>query len=344
AKYQSATARAAFFTELESRVKSLPGVERVGIGTALPLTDDQDNSALFVEDYARDPNALPGVHLMSFSTPDYFAALGIRLVAGRLFSAGDATRPSKELVVSRAFAERYWKGGSAVGKRVRRGISGAWYTIVGVVDDVHMQGLEIPAEQTAFFPLISTGDDSSADAPNNVVVAVRAIGDPGAVISSVRRIVHAIDPALPTHHERTLSTLLADASARVRFLMLMLGAASGIALVLGAVGLYGVMAYAVSLRQREIGVRMALGARPADVSRMVSLQGLTLAGIGVAIGLVSAIAVTRLLRGLLYDVSPTDPLTLIATSIALVIVAFVASWLPAHRAAGVDPATALRSD
>ena len=343
-KYQSTTARASFAGELEARVRGLPGVERVGIGTALPLTTDQDASALFVEDYARDPNALPGVHVMSFSTPEYLTALGIRPLAGRMFAAGDIAHPAMELVVSRAFAARYWKDGSALGKRVRRGVAGPWYTIVGVVNDVHMQGLEIPAEQTAFFPLIEIDEDSSAGVPRNIIVAVRAAGDPATVIAAVRQIVHAIDPTLPTHHERSLSTLVADASARVRFLMLMLGAASAIALVLGAVGLYGVMAYAVSLRQREIGVRMALGARPADVSRMVSLQGLTLAGIGVTIGLVSAIAVTRLLRGLLYDVSPTDPLTLAATSLALVVVALIACWLPARRAAGVDPAVALRSD
>ena len=343
-KYQSPVARAAFVTELNARVRGLAGVERVGIGTALPLTSDQDNSALFVEDYARDPNALPGVHVMSFSTPEYLAALGIRLVSGRMFSEGDVAHPSAELVVSRAFEQRYWKGGSALGKRVRQGVTGPWRTIVGVVNDVHMQALETPAEQTAFFPLIDIGEDSSADVPRNLIVTVRATGDPGSVIASVRQIVHAIDPMLPTHHEQTLSTLVADASARVRFLMLMLGVASGIALVLGAVGLYGVMAYVVSLRQREIGVRMALGARPSDVSRMVSLQGLSLAGIGVVIGLGSAVAATRLLRGLLYDVSPTDPATLVVTSLALVMVALVACWLPARRAAGVDPAEALRTD
>ncbi|HMA25365.1 MAG TPA: FtsX-like permease family protein, partial [Gemmatimonadaceae bacterium] len=178
----------------------------------------------------------------------------------------------------------------------------------------------------------------------NVVVTVRASGEPGAVIASVRQIVHSLDPLLPTHHERSISTLLDSASARVRFLMLMLGVASGIALVLGAVGLYGVMAYGVSMRQREIGVRMALGARPADVSRMISRQGLVLAGVGVTIGLASAIGVTRLLRGMLYDVSPTDPLTLATTCAALLVVALIASWLPARRAAGVDPAVALRSD
>lgn len=344
AKYQSTNARAAFFADLASRVRALPGVEKVGIGTTLPLSGDQDNSALFVEDYARDPNALPGVHQMVGSTRDYFTSLGIRVVSGRMFSDGDVAHPSRELVVSRAFAERYWKGGSALGKRVRRNASSPWFTIVGVVNDVHMQGLEIPVEQTAFFPLIEAEGDTAAGVPQNVVVTVRASGEPGAVIASVRQVVHALDPLLPTHHERTISALLDSASARVRFLMLMLGVASGIALVLGAVGLYGVMAYGVSLRQREIGVRMALGARPADVSRMISRQGLVLAGVGVAIGLASAIGVTRLLRGMLYDVSPTDPLTLAATCAALLVVALIASWLPARRAAGVDPAVALRSD
>ena len=344
AKYQSTNARAAFFAELASRVRALPGVEKVGIGTTLPLSGDQDNSALFVEDYTRDPNALPGIHLMLFSTRDYFTSLGIRVLSGRMFSEGDVAHPSRELMVSRAFAERYWKGGSALGKRVRRDASSPWYTIVGVVNDVHMQGLEIPVEQTAFFPLIEADGDTAAGVPQNVVVTVRAAGEPGAVIASVRQIVHALDPLLPTHHERAISALLDSASARVRFLMLMLGVASGIALVLGAVGLYGVMAYGVSLRQREIGVRMALGARPADVSRMISRQGLVLAGVGVTIGLASAIGVTRLLRGMLYDVSPTDPLTLTATCAALLVVALIASWLPARRAAGVDPAVALRSD
>ncbi len=344
AKYQSTNARVAFFSELASRVRALPGVEKVGIGTTLPLTGDQNSSALFVEDYARDPNALPGVHLMLWSTRDYFSTLGMRVLSGRMFNEGDVAHPALELVVSRAFAERYWKGGSALGKRVRRDTSGPWYTIVGVVNDVHMEGLEIPAEQTAFFPLIEADGDTAAAVPRNVVVTVRAAGDPGSVIASVRQIVHTLDPLLPTHHERTISALLDSASARVRFLMLMLGAASGIALVLGAVGLYGVMAYGVSLRHREIGVRMALGARPADVSRMISRQGLVLGGFGVTIGLAAAVGVTRLLRGMLYDVSPTDPLTLAGTCVALLAVALIASWLPARRAAGVDPAVALRSD
>ncbi|HTJ24289.1 MAG TPA: ABC transporter permease [Gemmatimonadaceae bacterium] len=344
AKYQSTNARAAFFTELASRVRALPGVEKVGIGTTLPLSGDQNTSALFVEDYSRDPNALPGVHVMLWSTRDYFSSIGIRVLSGRMFSEGDVAHPALELVVSRAFAERYWKGASALGKRVRRDAGSPWYTIVGVVNDVHMEGLELPAEQTVYFPLIEADGDTAAGVPRNVVVTVRAAGDPGSVIASVRQVVHALDPLLPTHHERTISALLASATARVRFLMVMLGAASGIALVLGAVGLYGVMAYGVSLRQREIGVRMALGARPADVSRMISRQGLVLGAVGVAIGLASALGVTRLLRGMLYDVSPTDPLTLASTCIALLAVALIASWLPARRAAGVDPAVALRSD
>jgi ABC-type antimicrobial peptide transport system permease subunit len=161
--------------------------------------------------------------------------------------------------------------------------------------------------------------------------------------SAVRRVVHAIDPALPTYDERPLADIVSAASARARVTLLLLAIASALALILGAVGIYGVMAYGVSLRQRELGVRLALGARPIDVSRMVSRQGVTLGAIGVVIGIVCALSVTRLLRGLLYDVSPTDPLTLVTTCVVLLMVAFLASWIPARRAASVDPAEILRS-
>jgi putative ABC transport system permease protein len=149
---------------------------------------------------------------------------------------------------------------------------------------------------------------------------------------------------LPTFQEQTMSRVVAQASARTRFTMLLLGTAASVALLLGGVGIYGVMAYGVSLRRREIGVRMALGARPADVSQMISRQGVLLAAVGVGIGLAVAIGVTRFMRGLLYDVSATDPLTLAGTCVLLLLVAVFASWLPARRAASVDPAVALRSD
>jgi ABC-type antimicrobial peptide transport system permease subunit len=161
---------------------------------------------------------------------------------------------------------------------------------------------------------------------------------------AIRQAVHTLDPSLPTYQEQTMARVLANASARTQFTMWLLAVAGIIALTLGAVGIYGVMAYGVSLRHREIGVRMALGARPSDVAQMISRQGVTLAGVGVVVGIAVAIVVTRFMRGLLYDVSATDPMTLSGTCVLLLLVALVASWLPARRAAGVDPAEALRSD
>jgi putative ABC transport system permease protein len=173
---------------------------------------------------------------------------------------------------------------------------------------------------------------------------VRAAGDPSALVAPVRAVVRTLDPTVPTYDEHPMAATLHAAAARTRFTMLLLAVASGVALALGAIGIYGVMAYGVSLRQREIGVRMALGARPLDVSRMIARHGVRLAAAGVAIGLLGALGVTRFLRGLLYDVSPTDPLTLGATCAVLLVVALVASWLPARRAAALHPVDALRRE
>jgi len=173
--------------------------------------------------------------------------------------------------------------------------------------------------------------------------AVRTDAGEGETLSAIRRIVAALDPTIPTYDEGSLQQLVHDASARARALAVLLAIASVVTLLLGAVGLYGILAYSVSIRRRELGIRMALGARPADISRMVSLHGLRLAGAGIVIGTACALATSQLLRGLLYGVSPTDLVTLSATPAALLVVAFIASWIPAHRAAAVHPAEVLRS-
>jgi len=211
------------------------------------------------------------------------------------------------------------------------------------VGDVHLAALDRPAEEALYFPY-HTFDRDTAWAPTGVTLAVRTDGDPSTLVSAVRRTVRGIDPFIPTYDEGPMAATLRAAAARTRFTMLLLGIASAVALTLGAVGMYGVMAYGVSLRQREIGVRLALGARPRDVGRMISRQGVGLAAAGVAIGLAGALAVTRVLRGLLFGVSPTDPLTLGATCALLLAVALAASWLPARRAAALPPVEALRRD
>jgi predicted permease len=344
AKYGSAVSRIQYFDQLADQIRAIPGVSAVGYTTWLPLSGDNNNSVLGVEDHPVGKNEVPPVHDHASVSGDYFRAMGIPLLSGRSFGAQNVVHPATEAVVSHAFAKRYWKAGSPLGKRIRPGIDGPWYTIVGEVGDVHMASLDKPAEDVAYFPQVTPAHDSGSDADSRMSLVVRTTGDAAALTPAIRRAVHAIDPTLPTYQEQTMSRVLANASARTRFTMLLLAVAGIIALTLGAVGIYGVMAYGVSLRHREIGVRMALGARPADVSQMISRQGTALAGIGVAVGLAVAIGVTRFMRGLLYDVSATDPLTLGGTCVLLLLVAFVASWLPARRAAAIDPSDALRSD
>ena len=330
------------YTRLLDQVRALPGVRDATITNWVPLTNDHDDTVVQVEDHPLPPNAVPRAHFMPSVDARFFQAMSIPLISGRTFGPIDPAHPPFEAVVSRAFAERYWPGASPLGKRVRPGIDGPWWTIVGEVGDVHLDVLDKPANDALYLPLVATRD-SVPTAEHFVALLVRADRESATLLPEIRQIVHSLDPAVPTYDERTLTDIVSAASARARVTLLLLAIASLLALILGAVGIYGVMAYGVSLRQREIGVRIALGARPLDVSRMVSRQGVTLGAIGVVIGIVCALSVTHLLRGLLYDVSPTDPLVLGGTCIVLLVVAFFASWIPARRAAAVDPSEALRA-
>ena len=343
ARYSNAASIAAFYAALVARARSLPGVREAAVTTWLPLTDDHDNTVLLVEDFRQAPNAVPPVHDISNVSSSWFSAMHIPILSGRALGPQDPARPLLEVVVSKSFAERYWKTGSPLRRRIRHGLTGPWFSIVGVAGDVHLEGLDKPADQSAYFPLLVPDGDSTF-IESSAALVVSTSREPTTILPSLRAVVHELDPTLPTYAEQPMTSIVAAASAKSRFLVMVLGLASGVALALGAVGIYGVMAYGVSLRQREIGVRMALGARPGDVSRMISRQGVTLAAVGVAIGLAGAIAGTRFMRGLLYDVSPTDPVTLGATCAVLLAVALLSSWLPARRAAGVDPALVLRSD
>jgi putative ABC transport system permease protein len=342
ANYPDAVKTFNLFTRLLDQVRALPGVRDATLTNWVPLTNDHDDTVVQVEDHPLPPNAVPRAHFMPSVDARYFQTMSIPLISGRTFGPVDPAHPPLEAVVSRAFAERYWPGASPLGKRVRPGIDGQWWTIVGEVGDVHLDVLDKPANDALYLPLVATRD-SAPTAEHFVALLVRTDREGAALQPEIRRIVHSLDPAVPTYDERSLPEIVSAASARARVTLLLLAIASLLALILGAVGIYGVMAYGVSLRQREIGVRIALGARPLDVSRMVSRQGVTLGGIGVVIGIVCALSVTHLLRGLLYDVSPTDPVVLGATCIVLLVVAFFASWIPARRAAAVDPSEALRA-
>jgi putative ABC transport system permease protein len=319
----------------------LPGVKEATITDWVPLTDDHNDVVVTVEDHPLPPDALPNDHYVATVDPNYFKTMGIPLLAGETLESPYRGQPSPNVVVSKAFAEHYWPGGIALGKKIRPSLDGPWFTIVGEVGNVHYEALNKPAETAVYMPLLPT-DSTAWNTPAFVSLLVRTEGGQDVALP-VRNIVHALDPALPTYDQQSLSSVVFTATSRARVTMLLLVIASSLALILGAVGLYGVLAYGVSLRQREIGVRIVLGARPSEVSWMVSRQALGLALAGIAIGIGFALAATRLLRGLLYDVSPTDPLTLGATCLGLLAMAAMASWVPARRAAAVDPSEALRS-
>ena len=213
--------------------------------------------------------------------------------------------------------------------------------------DVHLESLQLPAEEAVYVPMLTADPGGRAGmlwSPFVVALVVRTDAAPASLVRSLQEAVHRLDPSLPTFDERSLADVVQAATARMRFTFVLLGVASLVTLLLGAVGIYGVLAYGVALRKREFGVRMALGARPADVRRVVSRQGVRLAALGVALGLLAALGTTRLIGGLLYDVSPTDPVTLGGTGLALLAVAFLASWLPARQASRLAPTVALRGD
>jgi predicted permease len=340
AKYGTGTARASFLQETLERLRAVPGVRDAAVTDRLPLGGDQWSAAIEIEDRPTPP-ATGTTHATATVDGRYFGTTGIPLLRGRTFGPIDDVGAAGDVVVSHAFAVRYWNGASPLGKRIRRA-GGGWHTVVGEVGDVHDEALDKPVDDLVYFPIVKREGDASA--PYLVAVLVRTQpGRAGATVGSIRSVVRALDPALPTFGEGTLDDVVRRASARTRALVVLLAVASAVALTLGAVGLYGVVAYGVSVRRREIGVRLALGARPADVSRAAAVAGLRLAAIGVAIGIAGTLAFTRLLRGLLYEVSATDPWVLGLTAVTLLLVAFVASWLPARRAAAVDPAEVLGS-
>src|SRR5690348_7025752 len=346
-EYPGAADVARLVEQISDSLEALPGVRAAGVVTKLPLMDEsRQDSAVFVEDHPLRPGTIPGIHSMAFVTPGYFRAMGIPLLAGRVFeridpSADPAHRP-REVLVSDAFAQRYWKGVSPIGRRIRMTVSDPWSTIVGVVGSVRDAGLDQPPAETVYMPLLTLNAAGTAWAPRDVAFVVRASGEESGLIAPIRRIVAGVAPALPIYAVTPMTALVTHAEARTTFTLTILGIAALIAMCIGAVGIYGVIAYLVSLRTREIGVRMALGAQPAQVRRMIARHALVDAAIGIVVGLGGAALLTRVLGSVLFGVSPTDPLALGGAAVVLVVTAIAASWIPARRAASLQPSIALR--
>jgi len=352
ADYPEATATAGFYQTLLERVRALPGVTEAGAAAALPLGPSSRSGTTF-EDHPLEPDEIPPLIRNTLVTADYFEAMGIPLLAGRTFEPADAVRRTGAAVVSRTLAERFWPGESPLGKRLRgwddEGRGDPWFTVVGVVGDVRSEGLDREPPAEIFYPVLGPlrERDAGPEEPwtaRSMDLVLRTEGDPMALTEAVRASIRELDPNMPVVDVELLERKLDASLARTAFTLVMLLLAAAVALLLGTVGLYGVIAYAVARRRRELGVRMALGARRWDVGRLVIRQSLVLGAIGVALGLVAAVATLRLLETLLYGVDAADPLTLAPASAALLAISGAAAWLPAHRAASTEPQEILRGE
>ena len=343
ATYRDPAGRLNMINRILDEARELPGVRDAAVTDWVPLSGDHSDNVFTVEGQVLAPNEVPGDRPLAHVSPGYFGLLGVPLQAGRSFERPAPDRPLAEVVVSRAFAELTWKGQDPLGKRLRPSLDGPWFTVVGVVGDAHLTALEKDVDPMVYFPLVML-DDGAISVPHSVAIEVKTNGDPLALVAPLRGILKRADPALPTFDAHAMPELLSLATARTRFVLVMLGAASVIALMLGAVGLYGVLAYGVAVRRREIGVRMALGATSRDVTRMIARHGVVLASIGVVMGLAGALGTMRVLRGMLFGVSPNDPATLAAACAVMLVIAVAASWLPARRAAAMDPMESLRRE
>lgn len=341
----------AAWRQVENALGAIPGVTAVGSAMAIPLGGWDSNDPVFVEDSPVEKGQLPPIRRFNFVMPGYFAAMGIDLVAGRDLDWVDIQERRALVVVSENFAREYWANPrDAVGRRVAtlniQDESMIWNEIVGVVRAVHEDGFDQDPTSALYWPVAQS--DLYGEGPEyqrTMGFVVR--GEPGVmpgILAQVRRAVETVSTSVPVAQPRTMAELVSRSMARTAFALVMLSLAGGVALLLGAIGIYGVISYAVSQRTREIGVRMALGARQVDVSSMIVRQGMMLTAIGVGVGLAAASGLTRLMSSLLYGVNPIDVPTFGVVAVALAAVATLASWLPAHRAAAVNPAVTLRQD
>lgn len=335
-QYSDSPSQVRFFNEAQRRISALPGVQATGFSTIVPLAGTNSDSSFAIEGRTNDPIAGPDEEKREVS-PDYFRALGTPLIKGRFFADADNADAPPVIIVNQAFAKKFWPNEDAVGKRiVMGGMSDKpnWITIVGIVGDMRHFGLDVDPKPEMYVPF-------AQDSYFTAICVIRSNQDPRGLLPAIRREVQAIDPSVPLANVRTYENVIADSVAPRRLSVVLLGVFAAVAVLLAAVGIYGVMSFLVVQRTHEIGVRMALGAQRADVLRLIIGRAPKLIGIGTGIGLIAALMSTHALRALLYSVSAFDASTFVLVTLVLGIVALAASYLPAMRATKADPMIAL---
>jgi putative ABC transport system permease protein len=344
--YEDLDARLRFHRAALDRLAVIPGVESVGAVTALPLSPGMSTDPLNQEDKPLGPNEIPPVVPLKAASAGYFETMGIPLLAGRMLERADADDPTGAVLINRTLAEQFWPGEDPIGRRISHGLPGnnGWSTIVGVVGDTHLNSLTEEPMGLTYYALRPLDEAGVGWIGSSMAYVVRGRVPADGLTSQIRSALREIDPNLPIASVRTLEAHVADARVQMAFTMLLLSVAAVTGLILGAVGIYGVISYLTSKRTREIGVRMALGAEARTVRSMVLRQGATVAAVGLVIGLLGAVGLTRFLDALLYEVSATDPVTFGAVSALLLMVSLIATYVPARRAAATSPQDALRAE
>ncbi|MBL8167858.1 MAG: ABC transporter permease [Acidobacteria bacterium] len=337
-KYPNQEAVAAFYKRALDRLKALPGVEAAATSYSLPMSTvafawEPIGVEGYVPKNAQD-TIMSNVRIVS---PGYFPAMGVPLVHGRLFDDRDKKGQPETVIINEAFAERFWPNQDPLGQRMQRGKSGVWRTVIGVIRDTKQFSLEKEPPIGVYYP-------AEQIIPRSMYLVIRTTNAPEQSSSAILKEIQTVDPELPAFDVKTMEQRLRGSLARRRFAMVLLGAFAGIALLLAVIGIYGVMTYWVNQRTNEIGIRMALGAQPANIRQLVLRQAALLVTLGIVFGVAGAIALTRVMANQLFGISATDSVTFGLLSLLLAAIALLASWLPARRAAKVDPMIALRHE
>jgi len=327
------------------RIEQIPGVESVGLSSSITMDGWDSNDPICVEDFPSPPGQMPPIRRFKWSSQNYFATMGIPILFGRDITWADIYNKRPVVILSENLAREYWGDPArAIGRRIRETPKGPWREIIGVVGNEHDDGVNRKAVPMVYWPMLMENFwDNKIFCTGTMAYAIRSprVGSPD-FLKEVQQAVWSTSPNLPLANVQLLEDILEESMARTSFTLVMLGIAAGVALLLGLVGIYGVISYSVAQRTREIGIRIALGARPTEVRGMFVRQGMLLTGLGVAVGLAGAAALTRLMSALLFGISPLDPLTFGAVPAGLAAIALMASYLPARRASVVDPVEALR--